>query len=237
MKAVSTNLEYVRKRSCPPGLYHSLWEVLCSQLFEQHGFDTDGVFPDLFIWSKDVSPVSMTYPYSFTISTSSSRTPRISDIIFFNRKVYIIGKVDDMGAGSFFCTECDPIDASILAVYSELKRLGEINRDRIQVNTTAYWNSQRGYVPRAGDFIIYTDYNTIEKEGHIIYVPGIKVGDGKAYVQDLPFLDDSTSEALIAHINDDSRHITEEERTRWNNKINVNDSAEIEGEALIFNRN
>jgi hypothetical protein len=35
------------------------------------------------------------------------------------------------------------------------------------------------------------------------------------------------------HINDSIAHITAEERTFWNNKINL----EVKGEELLFNRN
>jgi hypothetical protein len=50
------------------------------------------------------------------------------------------------------------------------------------------------------------------------------------------FLTDSQSDALWDHINDRVVHITEADRLFWNNKINVTDSQEVVGEALIFNR-
>lgn len=104
-------------------------------------------------------------------------------------------------------------------------------------NTTTYWNSQRGYIPKAGEIIIYSDYQTIDDCGKIINVPGIKIGSGNAYVQDLAFLDSYDAQTMINHIADLSIHITGAERKFWNNKLNVDDNHEVVGEELIFNRN
>ena len=30
--------------------------------------------------------------------------------------------------------------------------------------------------------VVYTDYQSYEEEGHTVYVPGFKIGDGNAYV-------------------------------------------------------
>ena len=66
-------------------------------------------------------------------------------------------------------------------------------RIQLKRDTTANWNAARGFVPMAGEVIIYTDYSSYQKEvnGRIktILIPGIKIGDGGAYVQDLPFVD------------------------------------------------
>lgn len=107
----------------------------------------------------------------------------------------------------------------------------------IHYNTTRYWNDQIGYIPKEGELIIYSDYRKITIDGKQKLVPGIKVGTGNAYVQDLIFLTDSQSDALWDHINDRVAHITQAERLFWNNKLNVTDSQEVVGESLIFNRN
>ena len=67
---------------------------------------------------------------------------------------------------------------------------------------------------------IYSDYKVIEKDGEEIYLPGIKIGDGKAFLIDIPFLNSAqdSNNQFIEHINDMSRHITEAERQFWNNK-------------------
>ena len=107
----------------------------------------------------------------------------------------------------------------------------------IQYDTTSNWNARFGYIPKAGALIIYSDYKTIEKNGQTVSVPGIKIGSGNGYVQDLPFLDDALVYQLINHIDNNVRHVNPGEREFWNNKINVDDTAEVIGESLIFNRN
>lgn len=111
----------------------------------------------------------------------------------------------------------------------------------IRYNTTYFWNRQVGYIPKAGEIIIYSDYKTVTVDGNTYTVPGVKIGSGNAYVQDLMFInsggDDSESELLLAHINDAVVHVTQEERGFWNNKLNVDDNMEVVNEALIFNRN
>lgn len=72
----------------------------------------------------------------------------------------------------------------------------------------------------------YTDENGVN-------YPAIKIGDGKAYIADLPTVTSGSSgstEELVKHINDNIRHITQEERTTWNQKITVTQ----DGETLHF---
>lgn len=86
-----------------------------------------------------------------------------------------------------------------------------------------------------GEIIVYTDYKTVTKDGVTQYVPGVKIGDGNAFVVDLPFVTDAVEAASIlaeleAHINDTNVHTSAEEKNTWNSKI----SAEISGETLIL---
>lgn len=83
---------------------------------------------------------------------------------------------------------------------------------QVKFNTTAGWNSQTSLVSQANTLYIYTDHQT-DSQGR--NVAGIKAGDGNAYVVDLPFTDAIATE----HIADTTRHITDEERTAWNNKV------------------
>lgn len=119
-------------------------------------------------------------------------------------------------------------------------------RIQLKRDTTANWNAARGFVPMAGEIIIYTDYNSYQKEvnGRIktILIPGIKIGDGGAYVQDLPFVDEDLRDTLMDHINNMDLHVTLGEKTFWNNKINVDDAYEavhdeLIDEMLVLNRN
>ena len=79
-------------------------------------------------------------------------------------------------------------------------------------NTSEYWNSHPTLISKRGYIYVYSDW-TQDSQGRD--VAGLKVGDGKAYLIDLPF----TEQILIDHLNDMVRHITEQERENWNNKI------------------
>ena len=108
-------------------------------------------------------------------------------------------------------------------------------------DTTVNWNNARGFIPLAGEVIIYNDYKTIQKEidGELrnVNIPGIKIGDGQAYVQDLPFIDEELRDTIMEHINTQDIHVSLQEKLFWNNKINVNDNAELIDGSLVFNRN
>ena len=102
--------------------------------------------------------------------------------------------------------------------------VGDITGKDILIGTTAEWQSHSSYIAPAGTIIIYTDRGTYTSNNTTITVPGIKISDGLAYAIDLPFIGDD-------HINDSVKHITNTERTFWNNKLNC----DINGEILIFN--
>lgn len=128
----------------------------------------------------------------------------------------------------------------------------EVTNARIQLkrDTTENWNNARGFIPLAGEVIVYTDYEiktyTVQEYGETVTktvnIPNIKIGTGNAYVQDLAFVDEATRELLLNHINNNDIHTTLAEKLFWNNKINIDDVAEqmgqeLEDEMLIFNRN
>ena len=75
-----------------------------------------------------------------------------------------------------------------------------------------------------------------------VNIPGIKIGTGNAYVQDLAFIDEDLRDKLLAHINNAEIHTTLAEKLFWNNKLNTDDSydithGELQDETLILNRN
>lgn len=78
--------------------------------------------------------------------------------------------------------------------------------------TTETWNSNPLYVSLKGYIYIYSDRRQDEAGNNL---PGIKIGDGNAYLIDLPFQDD----VLFAHIEDVTIHVTQEEKNFWNNKV------------------
>ena len=113
--------------------------------------------------------------------------------------------------------------------------ISELNN--ISYGDTNYWNSQIGYVPKQGEIIIYSDYKTKVVGGQTVNIPGIKIGQGGGYVQDLAFVGEDLADVLSNHILNVMIHVTPEDKNRWNRKLNVDDNAEVINERLIFNRN
>ena len=103
-----------------------------------------------------------------------------------------------------------------------------------QSNTTENWNKKLGFISEKNVLYIYTDYRIIEKDGEEILLPGLKVGDGKSYLIDLPFLNSTSDidQVMIDHINNNVIHISAEERAFWNNKLNY----QLQDEILVLNR-
>lgn len=107
----------------------------------------------------------------------------------------------------------------------------------IRRDTTANWNAKRDFIPMKGEAIIYTDKGQMDDGfGNMIKVPGIKIGDGQAYLIDLPFVGAEERYAILQelrqHTSDWSIHVTPEDRERWNNKLNYS----IHDGNLVFNR-
>lgn len=104
-------------------------------------------------------------------------------------------------------------------------------------DTTAHWNAARTFIPIRGEIIIYTDHGQMDDGyGNLINVPGIKIGDGQAYLIDLPFVGAEERYAILQelrqHTSDLSIHVSPEDREKWNNKLNYS----IHDGNLVFNR-
>ena len=101
-----------------------------------------------------------------------------------------------------FIDESEGIDVGIVDVGPVL-----INNEAVVLKgTTEYWNSRPDLVSRKNVFYMYLDYLKIENGGEVTYKPGLKIGDGLAYVVDLPF---------IAGFD---LNITKEDVDRWDGK-------------------
>ena len=100
----------------------------------------------------------------------------------------------------------------------------------VHMDTVDHWNAQKDFIGEAGHIYVYTDYT--EKDGEKI--AGIKISDGKAYLIDTPFVSGNTDE-LYRHINDQSIHVTDEEKDFWNNKVTCFLSQGDE-ETLVFTK-
>lgn len=101
---------------------------------------------------------------------------------------------------------------------------------KVYFNSTEYWTENIDIVSERNTIYVYTDYKQTE-DGH--YIAGVKVGDGMAYVVDLPFMD----MLMEQHMTDATIHVTPEEKEFWNNKVNVVDDARLVNGTLILNRN
>lgn len=104
-------------------------------------------------------------------------------------------------------------------------------RIKLKRDTKENWDGATGFVPMEGELIVYEDYpgnwatrsSTMIGTSEGMVVTGIKVGDGKAYVQDLPFVSDDIRDKLIKHINDMEVHLLVGDREFWDTKIDVID--------------
>ena len=116
-------------------------------------------------------------------------------------------------------------------------------RIRFKTDTTAHWDSAVQFIPLKGEVIVYSDYTQETVNGQTVDIPNFKVGDGLAYVPDLPFVGDDLRNTLTAHLVDTAAHITAAERAFWNAKVrcdigtdNENNTI-VENEELIFTTN
>lgn len=106
-------------------------------------------------------------------------------------------------------------------------------RLQVKSDTTANWNAARGFIPLKGEVIVYTDYRTKVVDGETVTIPGVKIGTGNAYVQDLMFINDGDSQQILDHISNTNIHTSSQEKDYWNNKISL-DYSGLDSETLIF---
>ena len=92
----------------------------------------------------------------------------------------------------------------------------------ILYNTKEYWSTQTSFIPDAGTLVIYSNYAVIDGED----IPAFKVGDGLAYVVDLPFSNDDLRAVLTAHIQNMNIHLSEEDRSKLDKSISATVEAE-----------
>lgn len=136
-----------------------------------------------------------------------------------------------------------PVGVATAATINGVKVQGDLTSEdlglaRASIHTRAEWSEIPMYVPSKGEIVIYSDWR--ESDG--ITYPAIKIGDGSAYVADLPITacgDDiefinELADMLTEHINNTVIHVSEEDRERWDSKLNyeVNESLET----LVLNR-
>lgn len=97
------------------------------------------------------------------------------------------------------------------------------------VKSTSEWASTPDLVSTKGFIYVYMDK---DGEGNITEVK-FKIGDGTAYVIDMPFASPSQND-FDAHINNQDIHVTLAEKDYWNNKWRGYLLGSTEGENLVF---
>lgn len=73
-----------------------------------------------------------------------------------------------------------------------------IYRNAMKYGTTEYWSSKKDLIAEKGMIYVYTDHKTIEDGDKIVYLPGLKIGDGTSYVVDLPFVNETTDQKILS---------------------------------------
>lgn len=114
-------------------------------------------------------------------------------------------------------------------------KITNINKNKLNFysDTVEGWKSKIHYVAEQNTMYIYIDYK--KNEDQDFYIPGIKLGDGKTYLIDLPFLNNINSDIdkqILQHVKNKDIHITSQQRLFWNNKLNLT----MDNENLVFNR-
>ena len=111
----------------------------------------------------------------------------------------------------------------------DLSSVSDFNLRHIYYDTTAHWAERIDLISEEGSIYVYSDYSSKEDDnGNAITIPAIKIGDGLAYVIDLPFCTNSSELPLDDIVNyvenalsaNDSL-VTVADRQRWDNKVSV----------------
>ena len=111
-----------------------------------------------------------------------------------------------------------------LIINQLIQQIGHI--PKIYFDTKENWASQTSLVSEKDAIYVYTN-NHVDSQGNLN--ASAKIGDGLAYVVDLPFVDSGIWE----HIYDTAIHITNAERLFWNNKVRCFYS-EVQKNNLVF---
>ena len=96
----------------------------------------------------------------------------------------------------------------------------DLGLGRIYYDTTANWDAQGELIGERGAVYIYSDHTILEDEvGNKTPIAGIRIGDGNAYLSDLPFISDDMTYKLAMHAANTSIHVSPAEKQFWNNKV------------------
>lgn len=91
------------------------------------------------------------------------------------------------------------------------EKIKGLNYGKVYYDTEENWATKTTMQSEPGILYVYTDHQSLDGRD----IPGIKIGDGNAYVVDLPFIDD----VYAQHIINTTLHVTQSEKDFWNNKV------------------
>ena len=100
----------------------------------------------------------------------------------------------------------------------------------VVIKTKEAWKQYDKVRSQKGKIYVYTG-----DDPNLNISPLIKIGDGLAYICDLPFITDDLSKQLKDHIQNEQIHISQIEREFWNNKVTCYLSEEDQ-QQIIFDK-
>lgn len=123
----------------------------------------------------------------------------------------------------------DGLDHRVTTLEEDIK-----GNAKVFYNTTDYWNNHKSFIPPVGSIVIYSDHGFADEKP----VPAFKVGDGNAYLIDIPFSGEDIRRILEAHIIDTSIHLSEDDRAKLNESVTCNTERLEDGSyRLMFSNN
>ena len=124
------------------------------------------------------------------------------------------------------------INGTILQNNVTLQQLGLQN---IYYGTKEFWESQPELIAEEGSIYIYKDYYAHENnDGEPTYSPAIKIGDGTSFLIDMPTTTGDISDMLLEHIQNAVIHVTNDDKTFWNNKSSAYIDPQSNEETLVL---
>lgn len=106
-------------------------------------------------------------------------------------------------------------------LWNKIKNINNQRKITYYSKTKEEWDEDPLFISEKDNLYIYNNYKQIQLEtGEKIYFPGLKIGDGKSYLIDLPFFNTSMYEdQIIQHLRNHFIHVSQQDRQFWNNKI------------------
>ena len=114
--------------------------------------------------------------------------------------------------------------------------LQQLGLQNIYYNTKEFWDSQPSLIAEEGAIYIYKDYFVhYDDQGNPIYTPAFKIGDGSSFLIDMPTTVGDVADMLLDHIQNAVIHVTNDDKTFWNNKSSAFINSQSEDTLVLSN--